>query len=200
VVGQAQTEFTKAMVDTAGSIRVGNGLEPGVQMGPVITRESKARVESLIGQGVKDGANLLLDGRNGGSVHAAGNFLNPTLLDCLPASSVLSHTEIFGPVLSLVRAETLEEGIDIISRNSYGNMASIFTANGGAARKFRYEVPAGNIGVNIGVAAAMAYFPFSGWRDSFFGTVHGQGRDAIEFYTHKKVVIERWPKEWSRRF
>ncbi len=200
VVGQAHKEFTKAMVDTAGSIRVGNGLEPGVQMGPVITRESKARAESLIGQGVRDGANLLLDGRNGGSVHTAGNFLNPTLLDRLPASSVLSHTEIFGPVLSLVPAETLEEGIDIISRNSYGNMASIFTTNGAAARKFRYEVPAGNIGVNIGVAAPMAYFPFSGWRDSFFGTVHGQGRDAIEFYTHKKVVIERWPKEWSRRF
>ena len=93
-----------------------------------------------------------------------------------------------------------EEGIDIISRNSYGNMASIFTASGAAARKFRYEVPAGNIGVNIGVAAPMAYFPFSGWRDSFFGTVHGQGRDAIEFYTHKKVVVERWPKEWSRKF
>jgi malonate-semialdehyde dehydrogenase (acetylating)/methylmalonate-semialdehyde dehydrogenase len=200
VVGQVQNEFTKGMLGAAGSIRVGNGLDPAVQMGPVITHESKARVESLIGQGVKDGAKLLLDGRNGGSAQSAGNFLNPTLLDNLPSSSALSSTEIFGPVLSLVHAETLEEGIDIISRNSYGNMASIFTASGAAARKFRYEVPAGNIGVNIGVAAPMAYFPFSGWRDSFFGTVHGQGRDAIEFYTHKKVVVERWPKEWSRKF
>jgi len=200
VVGQAHKEFTKAMVDASGSIRVGNGLDPGVQMGPLITRDSKARVTKLIGQGVRDGADLLLDGRNGGSAPSAGNFLNPTLLDNLPPSSALSHTEIFGPVLSLVRAETLEEGIEIIARNSYGNMASIFTSSGAAARKFRYEVPAGNIGVNIGVAAPMAYFPFSGWRDSFFGTVHGQGRDAIEFYTHKKVVVERWPKEWSRRF
>ena len=200
VVGQAQREFTKGMAETAGSLRVGNGLDPGVQMGPVITPESKARVEKLIGEGITDGARLLLDGRNGGSAHSGGNFLNPTLLDNLPASSALSSTEIFGPVLSLVHAETLEEGIDIISRNSYGNMDSIFTTSGAAARKFRYEVPAGNIGVNIGVAAPMAYFPFSGWRDSFFGTVHGQGRDAIEFYTHKKVVVERWPKEWSRRF
>ncbi|PYU29418.1 MAG: methylmalonate-semialdehyde dehydrogenase (CoA acylating) [Acidobacteria bacterium] len=200
VVGQAQKEFTKAMVDAAGSIRVGNGLDPGVQMGPVITRESKARIADLIGQGVKDGADMLLDGRNGGSAQSAGNFLNPTLLDNLPPLSELSHTEIFGPVLSLVHAETLEDGIDTIRRNSYGNMASIFTTSGAAARKFRYEVPAGNIGVNIGVAAPMAYFPFSGWRDSFFGTVHGQGRDAIEFYTHKKVVVERWPEEWSRRF
>ena len=200
VVGQAQKEFPKALLDAAGSIRVGNGLDPGVQMGPLITRDSKARVAKLIGQGVRDGADLLLDGRNGGSAPSAGNFLNPTLLDNLPPSSALSHTEIFGPVLSLVRAETLEEGIEIIARNSYGNMASIFTSSGAAARKFRYEVPAGNIGVNIGVAAPMAYFPFSGWRDSFFGTVHGQGRDAIEFYTHKKVVVERWPQEWSRRF
>lgn len=200
VVGQAQSEFRKGMVDAAGAIRVGNGLEAGVQMGPVITRESKVRVESLIDQGVADGGTLLLDGRNGSGDHSAGNFLNPTLLDDLPPTSGLSGTEIFGPVLSLVHANTLEEGIDIIRRNSYGNMASIFTSSGAAARKFRYEVPAGNIGVNIGVAAPMAYFPFSGWRDSFFGTVHGQGRDAIEFYTHKKVVVERWPKEWSRRF
>src|SRR5579863_4663931 len=200
VVGRAQDEFAKGMLRAAGSIRVGNGLDPAVQMGPLITHESNARVENLIGQGVKDGAKLLLDGRNGGSAQSAGNFLNPTLLDSLPSSSALSSTEIFGPVLSLVHAETVEEGIDIISRNTYGNMASIFTTSGAAARKFRYEVPAGNIGVNIGVAAPMAYFPFSGWRDSFFGTVHGQGRDAVEFYTDKKIVVERWPKEWARRF
>ena len=200
VVGRAQTEFTKAMVDAAGSIHVGNGLDPGIQMGPVITPESKTRVENLISQGVQDGANLLLDGRNGGSVLSGGNFLKPTLLGNLPSANALCNTEIFGPVLSLVHAQTLEEGIEIIGRSPYGNMASIFTTSGAAARKFRYEVPAGNIGVNIGVAAPMAYFPFSGWRDSFFGTVHGQGRDAIEFYTHKKVVVERWPKEWSRRF
>ncbi len=109
-------------------------------------------------------------------------------------------TEIFGPVLSLSQAADLDEAIQILVRNRYGNAASIFTSSGAAARKFRYEAPAGNIGVNIGVAAPMAYFPFSGWKDSFLGVMHGQGRDAVEFYTDKKVVIERWPKEWSRKF
>ena len=116
-----------------------------------------------------------------------------------PASD-LSTTEIFGPVLSLREAATLDEAIDVIAANPYGNAASIFTGSGAAARKFRYEAPTGNIGVNIGVAAPMAYFPFSGWKDSFLGVLHGQGRDAVEFYTDKKVVVERWPKEWSRKF
>jgi malonate-semialdehyde dehydrogenase (acetylating)/methylmalonate-semialdehyde dehydrogenase len=101
---------------------------------------------------------------------------------------------------SLVHARTLEEGIETLARSPFGNMASIFTNSGAVARKFRYEVSAGNIGINIGVAAPMAYFPFSGWRDSFLGLLHGQGRDAVEFYTDKKVVVERWPKEWSRKF
>jgi malonate-semialdehyde dehydrogenase (acetylating)/methylmalonate-semialdehyde dehydrogenase len=118
----------------------------------------------------------------------------------VPPNGELSKTEIFGPVLSLVHADTVDEAIDILARSPYGNAASIFTSSGAAARKFRYEAPAGNIGVNIGVAAPMAYFPFSGWKDSFLGVLHGQGRDAVEFYTEKKVVIERWPKEWSRKF
>jgi acyl-CoA reductase-like NAD-dependent aldehyde dehydrogenase len=108
-------------------------------------------------------------------------------------------TEIFGPVLSLREAEDLDDAIEIIARNPYCNAASIVTSNGAAARKFRYEAPTGNIGVNIGVAAPMAYVPFSGWKDSVRGVLHGQGRDAIEFYTDKKVVVERWPKEWSRK-
>jgi malonate-semialdehyde dehydrogenase (acetylating)/methylmalonate-semialdehyde dehydrogenase len=194
-IGEAQERFAESMAQVAASIRVGNGLDAGVQMGPVITPESKTRIESLIGQGLRDGAQLVLDGRGYESSRRAGNFLKPTLLAHVPAASALSNTEIFGPVLSLVPAKSLEEGIEILSRSPYGNMASIFTASGAAARKFRYEVPAGNIGINIGVAAPMAYFPFSGWRDSFLGVLHGQGRDAIEFYTDKKVVIERWPKE-----
>lgn len=198
-VGDARQRFTNEIVRAAGSIRVGNGLEPDVQMGPLISRESKGRVESLIAKGASDGARILLDGRNG-SAGERGNFLKPTLLDAVPASSALSTTEIFGPVLSLVHADSLEDGIEMLSRSPYGNMASIFTNSGAAARKFRYEVPAGNVGINIGVAAPMAYFPFSGWRDSFLGALHGQGRDAVEFYTDKKVVVERWPKEWSRRF
>jgi malonate-semialdehyde dehydrogenase (acetylating)/methylmalonate-semialdehyde dehydrogenase len=199
-VGEARNEFTQEIANVASSIRVGNGLDKDVQMGPVITAQSKKRIEGLIAAGVNDGARLLLDGRAGNGAASAGNFLKPTLLDGVPAASALSTTEIFGPVLSLVHARTLEEGIETLSRSPFGNMASIFTSSGAAARKFRYEVPAGNIGINIGVAAPMAYFPFSGWRDSFLGVLHGQGRDAVEFYTDKKVVVERWPKEWSRKF
>jgi len=199
-VGEARNEFTQEIAQVASLIRVGNGLDKDVQMGPVITAESKKRIEGLIDAGVHDGAKVLLDGRSGNGAATAGNFLKPTLLDGVPAASALSRTEIFGPVLSLVHANTLEEGIETLSRSPFGNMASIFTSSGAAARKFRYEVPAGNIGINIGVAAPMAYFPFSGWRDSFLGVLHGQGRDAVEFYTEKKVVVERWPKEWSRKF
>jgi malonate-semialdehyde dehydrogenase (acetylating) / methylmalonate-semialdehyde dehydrogenase len=199
-VGEARNEFTQEIAKVASAIRVGNGLDKDVQMGPVITAESKKRIEGLIAAGVKDGAKVLLDGRSGNGSASGGNFLKPTLLDGVPAASALSTTEIFGPVLSLVHAKTLEEGIETLSRSPFGNMASIFTSSGAAARKFRYEVPAGNIGINIGVAAPMAYFPFSGWRDSFLGVLHGQGRDAVEFYTDKKVVVERWPKEWSRKF
>jgi malonate-semialdehyde dehydrogenase (acetylating)/methylmalonate-semialdehyde dehydrogenase len=201
VVGDAQKTFKDSIVNAARGIHVGNGMNDSVQMGPVITPESKARIEGLIAKGVSEGAQTLLDGRSGnGAGNGKGNFLKPTILDNVPATSSLSTTEIFGPVLSLVPAESLEEGIEILSRSPYGNMASIFTSSGASARKFRYEVPAGNVGINIGVAAPMAYFPFSGWRDSFLGVLHGQGRDAIEFYTDKKIVVERWPKAWSRKF
>jgi malonate-semialdehyde dehydrogenase (acetylating)/methylmalonate-semialdehyde dehydrogenase len=139
----------------------------------------------------------VVDGRCG---NGAGFFVKPTVLDGARFDSDLSRTEIFGPVLALVHAHDLDEAIAMIAANPYGNAASIFTSSGVAARRFRYETPAGNVGVNIGVAAPMAYFPFSGWKDSFLGALHGQGRDAIEFYTDKKVVIERWPPEWSRKF
>jgi malonate-semialdehyde dehydrogenase (acetylating)/methylmalonate-semialdehyde dehydrogenase len=200
-VGEAQSAFKKAITDLAGSLKVGYGLEEGVQMGPVITRESKARIEALIARGLGEGAVVLLDGRGAripGCEH--GNFVGPTVLDGLPRDSQLSETEIFGPVLSLIPVQTLDAAIEFLSRSVYGNQASIFTSSGAAARKFRNEAPAGNVGINIGVAAPMAYFPFSGWKSSFFGVLHAQGRDAVEFYTDKKVVIERWPKEWSRKF
>lgn len=200
-VGDAQKKFRDSVVDRARSLRVGYGLEDRTEMGPVITADSKQRIESLIGAGVADGATAIVDGR---SPHVRdyedGNFVSPTVLDGLPAESKVASTEIFGPVLSLVHADTVDEAIRFLSSTPYGNAASIFTNSGAAARKFRYEAPAGNIGVNIGVAAPMAYFPFSGWRDSFFGVVHAQGRDAIEFYTDKKVVIERWTQSLSRRF
>lgn len=200
-VGEAQKTFRDAITEAAGKLSVGYGLDNGVQMGPVITPQSKARVESLIGVGEKQGAKVLLDGRNSKVAgYESGNFVKPTILDDLPAASDITDTEIFGPVLSLVHARDLDEAIAFLERSAYGNQASLFTSSGAAARRFRYEAPAGNIGINIGVAAPMAYFPFSGWKDSFFGIMHGQGRDAVEFYTEKKVVIERWAKEHSRKF
>jgi malonate-semialdehyde dehydrogenase (acetylating)/methylmalonate-semialdehyde dehydrogenase len=200
-IGEAQKTFRDAIAESASKLRVGNGLEDGVQMGPVITKQSKDRIESLIGVGEKQGARVLVDGRNPKIPrHELGNFVKPTILDGVPASSELSHTEIFGPVLSMVHANDMDEALAFLERNPYGNQASLFTSSGAAARRFRYEAPAGNIGINIGVAAPMAYFPFSGWKDSFFGIMHGQGRDSVEFYTEKKVVVERWAKEHSRKF
>ncbi len=200
-VGEAHGPFRERMEASARSLKVGYGLDEGVQMGPLISRQSQGRVEALIEQGEREGAKILLDGRRPGIPGCEkGNFIKPTLLENVPAASALSDTEIFGPVLSLVHVRTVDDAVEMLAQNRYGNAASIFTASGAAARKFRYEAPAGNIGVNVGVAAPMAFFPFSGWKDSFFGVLHGQGRDAVEFYTEKKVVIERWPKEWSRKF
>jgi malonate-semialdehyde dehydrogenase (acetylating) / methylmalonate-semialdehyde dehydrogenase len=200
-VGEAQKTFRDAIADAASTLRVGYGLEDGVQMGPVITPQSKSRVESLIGVGEKQGAKVLLDGRNSKiSRYESGNFVKPTILDGVPANSEITDTEIFGPVLSLVHAKDMDQALDFLSRSAYGNQASLFTSSGASARRFRYEAPAGNVGINIGVAAPMAYFPFSGWKDSFLGVLHGQGRDAVEFFTDKKVVVERWAKEHSRKF
>ena len=196
-VGDARKQFTDALAGAASAIKVGAGLDDGVQMGPVISKQSQQRIEGLIAKGANEGARVLVDGRGG---NGGGYFVKPTVLDNVDPDSALSATEIFGPVLSLVHAESADEAIQILDRSPYGNAASVFTASGATARKFRYEVQAGNIGVNIGIAAPMAYFPFSGWKDSFMGVLHGQGKDGVEFYTDKKVVVERWPKEWSRKF
>src|SRR5246127_5728084 len=200
-IGDAQKTFRDSIAESAAKLRVGYGLDEGVQMGPVITPQSKQRIEKLIGEGEKSGAKVLVDGRNAKvPSYESGNFVKPTVLDGVPADGELAHTEIFGPVLSLVHAKDLDEAMNFLGKNPFGNQASLFTSSGAAARRFRYEAPAGNIGINIGVAAPMAYFPFSGWKDSFFGDMHGQGRDAIEFYTDKKIVVERWAKEHSRKF
>jgi malonate-semialdehyde dehydrogenase (acetylating)/methylmalonate-semialdehyde dehydrogenase len=200
-IGEAQKKFGESIADAASKIHIGNGLDAGVQMGPVISQESKQRIESLIGQGVGDGARAIVDGRNAKVPnHEGGNFLKPTVLDGLPASSSLANTEIFGPVLSLVHANSIDDAMEFLAKSPYGNQASLFTTSGAAARKFRYEAPAGNIGINIGVAAPMAYFPFSGWKESFFGILHGQGRDAVEFYTESKIVVERWSRQETRKF
>ena len=200
-VAEARNTFTEMICDAASSRVVGYGLDSGVQMGPVINAASKARVEQLIGLGVQEGAAIPVDGR-GARVqgYEGGYFVKPTILADVPRRSEIARTEIFGPVLSLMHVNTVDEAIELVNSGQYGNQASLFTSSGSAARKFRYEVEAGNIGINIGVAAPMAFFPFSGWKESFFGDMHGQGMDAVEFFTQKKVVVERWPKEWSRKF
>jgi malonate-semialdehyde dehydrogenase (acetylating)/methylmalonate-semialdehyde dehydrogenase len=200
-VGEARQTFRDAIADAASKINVGSGLDANVQMGPVITRDSKSRIESLIAKGESEGAKVLLDGRNARiAKHESGHFVRPTVLDGLSRTSELATTEIFGPVLSLIHADGIDEAIEFLAQSPYGNQASLFTSSGAAARKFRHEAPAGNVGINVGVAAPMAYFPFSGWKDSFFGVMHAQGRDAVEFYTEKKVVIERWSSGHSRKF
>ena len=129
-----------------------------------------------------------------------GYFLKPTILTGVDPASELARTEVFGPVLSVMHVNTVEDAIEIVNRAAFGNMACLFTSSGAAARQFRYEARVGNVGINVGVAAPMAYFPFSGWKESFFGDLHAQGHDAIDFYTEKKVVVERWPSNWSRKF
>jgi malonate-semialdehyde dehydrogenase (acetylating)/methylmalonate-semialdehyde dehydrogenase len=200
-VGEARNEFTELICDAASSRVVGYGLDEGVQMGPVINQASKERIEQLIGVGSKEGATVCVDGR-GTTVkgYENGTFVRPTVIADVQPGSEIWKTEIFGPVLSMLHVNTIDEAIALANSHAYGNQASLFTSSGSAARKFRYEVEAGNVGINIGVAAPMAFFPFSGWKESFFGDMHGQGMDAVEFFTQKKVVIERWPKEWSRKF
>ncbi len=200
-IGEAQKTFRDSIAHAASNIKVGNGLDAGVQMGPVISPDSRLRIESLITAGVGEGAKAILDGRKTKIPnHESGNFVAPTVLNGLPSSSSLVNTEIFGPVLSLVHANSIDEAMAFLRRSPYGNQASLFTTSGSAARKFRYEAPAGNIGINIGVAAPMAYFPFSGWKESFFGILHGQGRDAVEFFTESKIVVERWSRQETRKF
>jgi len=200
-VGEARKPFTESLVEAARSRVVGYGLDEKVQMGPVITPQSKTRIEGLIGQAVQEGATALVDGRN--SVvpgFERGNFVRPTILDNVNPGGEIVRTEIFGPVLGLVHLKTIDDAIAFVNSGAYGNMACVFTSSGANARKFRYEAEVGNVGINIGVAAPMAFFPFSGARESFFGDLHGQGRHAVEFFTQTKVVVERWPKEWTRRF
>jgi malonate-semialdehyde dehydrogenase (acetylating)/methylmalonate-semialdehyde dehydrogenase len=166
----------------------------------VITPESRQRIEGLIEQATREGARTVVDGRNPAGANRNGNFVAPTVLEGLPFTSEITRTEIFGPVLSVHHVADIDEAIALVNSGNYGNQACLFTSSGANARKFRYEAEVGNVGINVGVAAPMAYFPFSGARESFFGDLHGQGRDAVEFYTQEKVVVERWPREWSRKF
>lgn len=200
-VGNAKKSFTDAIAAAAETRIVGYGLDQNVQMGTVISAPSKTRIETLIEQGKAEGGKILIDGRNAQiSGYEQGYFVRPTLLQDINPAGEIAKTEIFGPVLSLIHLDTIEDAIALVNQSNYGNMACLFTSSGAAARKFRYEAQAGNIGINIGVAAPMAFFPFSGWKDSFFGDLHGQGQHAVEFFTQTKVVVERWLSDWSRQF
>jgi malonate-semialdehyde dehydrogenase (acetylating)/methylmalonate-semialdehyde dehydrogenase len=192
-VGDAHRAARDRLVECARSLKVGDGLEPGVQMGPVISGSHRDRVTGYIDKGVHEGAKLVLDGRG---VKVAGRetgfFVGPTVFDDVSAGMSIGRDEIFGPVASIHAVKDLDEAIALMEQHTNANATSIFTSSGKAAREFARRATASMVGVNIGVAAPMAYFPFGGARDSFFGDLKVHGRDAFEFYTDKKVTITRW--------
>ena len=163
-------------------------------MGPMQSPDGKARVLGFIEKGIQEGARMVLDGRklkvNGDYPDTC--FVNPTVFEGVTPEMTIAREEIFGPVANIIKADDLDSAIEMINNNRYGNEAAVFTSSGKVAREIRYRVQCGNIGINIGIAAPMAFFPFCGMKDSFFGALHGQGRDAIRFFTESKVVIERW--------
>ena len=194
-VGDAGEKLLPALADLVKSMKVGptDVKESQPDMGAVISAEHKARVSGLIDAGERGGAKVLADGR-GTKVDDApeGFFLGPTLIDHVELSNPLMETEVFGPVLAVLRAKTLDEAIAQANRQAFGNGAAIFTNSGKAAREFRRQVSAGMVGINVGVPAPLAYFPFSGWNDSFFGDLHIQGKEGVEFFTKRKVTTTRW--------
>jgi malonate-semialdehyde dehydrogenase (acetylating)/methylmalonate-semialdehyde dehydrogenase len=179
-----------AINDGASKLVVGPGDQAGVDVGPLIRDEHRARVLEYIARGVSEGARVTTDGR--GYVERPGFFLGPTVLDGVTRDMAVGRDEIFGPVLSVAYARTLEEAIALANRSAYGNMSAIFTSSGKSARQFRDTVEAGMVGVNVGTAQPFGFYPFSGWKGSFYGDLHLQGQDAVEFYTRKKMVISRW--------
>ncbi len=198
LVGENDTFYKRAVdafIDAASKIRVGDGMDESVQMGPLQNVASKQRVLGYIDTGIREKATLALDGRKVKLVDPSlplDCFLNPSVFVDVNPEMTIAREEIFGPVASILRARDLDHAIQIIHANPYGNAAAIYTSSGQVAQKFRHDVRCGNIGVNIAIPAPMAFFPFSGMKDSFFGSLHGQGRDVIRFFTEAKVVVERW--------
>jgi len=189
-VGKAADILLDPLRDAASKMVVGPGDQPGVQVGPLIRAEHRDRVASYVEKGTAEGAQLVVDGR--GEMSRQGFFLGPTILDRVTPQMAVGREEIFGPVLSVARAATLEDAIAQANASSLGNMATIFTQSGRAGREFRERVEAGMTGINVPIAQPFAFFPFSGWKGSFFGDLHVHGMDGIEFYTRKKVVVTRW--------
>jgi malonate-semialdehyde dehydrogenase (acetylating)/methylmalonate-semialdehyde dehydrogenase len=190
-VGDAAEPLLKLLVEKVNEMNVGNGIEEGVGMGPLVTRDHCDRVAGYIEKGVAEGAKPLLDGRTS-KPQGDGFFLGATIFDGVTSDMTIAKDEIFGPVLSVMRVKTLEEAIELVNRSPFGNATSIFTGSGKAAREYSSRVEAGMVGINVGVAAPMAFFPFAGWKNSFFGDLHAHGKDAVMFYTEQKVMMTRW--------
>jgi len=192
-VGDVHAELTEKLVAAAAQIRVGDGADESIQMGPVVSKAALTKILGYIEKGVEEGAELLLDGRDVMvEGYPNGYFVGPTIFTDVTPEMAIATDEIFGPVLGIIQVEDFDEALEVIKSSPYGNAASLFTSSGKWAREFKYRVTAGNIGINIGIAAPIASFPFAGQKDSFFGDLHGQGMDAIHFFTDRKVVISRW--------
>jgi malonate-semialdehyde dehydrogenase (acetylating) / methylmalonate-semialdehyde dehydrogenase len=198
-VGDAHEQLLGPLVDATNALRVGDGGDEKSDVGPVISCAARDRIAASVGRGIAEGATLVVDGRavaadaaGSGALNPEGAFLGPTILDDVTASMEIAAEEVFGPVLCIIRAATLDEAIEIVNASRFGNGTSIFTESGASVRHYRHQVQAGMIGVNIGVAAPVAFFPFSGWKDSFLGDLHAHGTDAVDFYTRKKTVTSRW--------
>ncbi len=188
--GERREEVRRALVAAASELRLGPGGDPGTDVCPLVSATARDRVVAAIGRAETDGADLLLDGR--GDAGPAGTLLGPSIAVATDHESELAREELFGPLLALVEVTDLDQAIEFVNGSRYGNAGAIFTRSGEAAREYRYSVEAGMLGVNIGVPAPVAWFPFSGWKDSLDGDLHANGTDAVDFYTRKKVVTSRW--------
>jgi malonate-semialdehyde dehydrogenase (acetylating)/methylmalonate-semialdehyde dehydrogenase len=189
-VGKAADKLLDPLRLAAMKMVVGPGDQPGVQVGPLIRADHRDRVAAYVDRGVAEGAELVVDGRR--EMSRPGFFLGPTILDGVTSDMAVGHEEIFGPVLSVARVDTLDQAIAQANRMALGNMATIFTQSGRSAREFRERVEAGMTGINVPIAQPFAFFPFSGWKGSFYGDLHVHGSDGIDFFTRKKVVVTRW--------
>ncbi len=199
-VGDVRKELTDRLVEATAAMRVGDGLDPATDMGPVISAESRDRAFEYIDGAVGDGARLLLDGREVEVDSLPGGYwVGPTVLDDVTPDMPVARDEIFGPVVSLMHADTLHDAIEMVEANPFGNAATLYTNSGGAAREFARRVNIGNVGINVGVAAPMAFYPFGGRKESFFGDVHAQSNELVRFYTDPKVIITRWPSKRDGR-
>ena len=191
-VGEAHERLLEPLVEATRALHVGDGLADATEVGPVVSCAARDRILEWIDRGERDGATVVVDGRGVDGVADGGAFVGPTILDGVTPEMDIAREEVFGPVLTIVRADSLDEATAIVNGSRFGNGTSIFTESGAAVRRYRHEVEAGMVGVNIGVAAPVAFFPFSGWKDSFLGDLHAHGPDAVEFFTKKKTVTSRW--------